>query len=250
MPVAALVLVETSLPGNLGAAFRVAANFGVGRIELVQPHVEPDDPEVLAWACGALDLLEVQVHGTLDAAAAPYRTLVGTASARGRDNLPVLTPPELVAALATRSPEATALLFGNETRGLPRRALDRCDLVARIPTQPGFPVLNLAQAIAALIGYLAIELAPSTGTVDPPADQAAVNALMSHLEQSLLTIGFLDPVNPQRILRKLRRLLGRAGISDDEIAILHGICRQMEWAANAEPGELPAPHPPGDEVTE
>lgn len=248
MAVAALILVETSLPGNLGAAFRVAANFGIGRVELVRPHTLPDDPEVLAWACGALEHLQIGVHEDLDAAAATYRVLVGTASARGRDNLPVLAPAELVAALASRPLEATALLFGNETRGLSRRDLDRCDLVVRMPTQNRFPVLNLAQAIAALGSYLAIELTPSTGTLDPPASQAAVKAVMGHLEQSLLTIGFLDPVNPERILRKLRRLLGRAGISDDEVAVLHGICRQMEWAAHADPEKLPNP-PGGKKVT-
>lgn len=239
MPVGALVLVETSLPGNLGAALRVAANFGITRVELVRPHVAPDDPEVLAWACGASAHLEVRVHEDLDAAAEEYRTLVGTASARGRDNLPVLAPPELVAALAPRPLGTTALTFGNETRGLTRRDLDRCDLVVRIPTRTRFPVLNLAQAVAALTSYLSIELEPLAGTVAPPANQAAVGALMAHLERSLLTIGFLDPANPRRILRKLRRLLGRAGVSDDEVAILHGICRQMEWAAHVDPERLP-----------
>ena len=37
MTVGGLILVETSLAGNLGAAMRVAANFGVRRIELVRP---------------------------------------------------------------------------------------------------------------------------------------------------------------------------------------------------------------------
>ncbi len=249
MPVAALILVETSLPGNLGSALRVAANFGIPSVELVRPHVQPDEPEVQAWACGASDHVCIRVQDTLAAAAAPYRVLVGTASRRGRDNLPVLTPPELVAALTTRPLDATALLFGNETRGLPRRALDRCDLVVRIPTQPRFPVLNLVQAIAVLTSYLSVELTPSDGSIELPADQQAVAALMKHLERSLLTIGFLDPANPQRILRKLRRIFGRAAISEGEVAILHGICRQMEWAANADPGELPA-HPPGEGVTE
>ena len=61
---------------------------------------------------------------------------------------------------------------------------------------------------------------------------------MSHLRDSLLTIGFLDPQSPQRILRKLRRLFGRAGITDNEIKVLRGICRQMEWAAGAKPGRF------------
>jgi tRNA C32,U32 (ribose-2'-O)-methylase TrmJ len=58
---------------------------------------------------------------------------------------------------------------------------------------------------------------------------------MSHLRSSLTTIGFLDPTAPQRILRKLRRLFGRAGITGNEVSILRGMCRQMEWAAGAQP---------------
>jgi tRNA C32,U32 (ribose-2'-O)-methylase TrmJ len=59
--------------------------------------------------------------------------------------------------------------------------------------------------------------------------------MMGHLDRSLSTIGFLDPSSPQRILRKLRRLFGRAGITDNEVAIIRGICRQMEWAARTAP---------------
>ena len=61
---------------------------------------------------------------------------------------------------------------------------------------------------------------------------------MLHLRESLLTIGFLDPKSPQRILRKVRRLFGRAGITDNEVKILRGICRQMDWAARAQPGRF------------
>jgi tRNA C32,U32 (ribose-2'-O)-methylase TrmJ len=54
----------------------------------------------------------------------------------------------------------------------------------------------------------------------------------------LLAIGFLDPKSPQRILRKLRRLFGRAGVTGNEVRILRGICRQMEWAAGRRTEEL------------
>ena len=124
------------------------------------------------------------------------------------------------------------LVFGNETSGLSRDHLDRCDLVLRITTDPGFPVLNLAQAIAISVALVAEELsAPPETTLPEPADHASVEALMAHMEEALLAVGFLAPVTPRRILRKLRRLLGRAGATHNEVAILHGICRQTLWAA-------------------
>jgi len=244
MSVGALILVEPSLAGNIGAAMRVAANFGVPRIELVRPAVEADDPEVLRWACGADRQLVCRRWRSLAEAAAQYRTLAASASGRGRLNLPVLSPREAVSHLFERGLTQAALVFGNETRGLARDDLDRCDLVIRIPTVPEFPVLNLAQAVAVLVAEIHLTATDETQAAPEPAAQDEVEALMQHLRDSLLTIGtigFLDPKSPQRILRKLRRLFGRAGITDNEVKILRGICRQMDWAAQAQPGRFDGP---------
>jgi TrmH family RNA methyltransferase len=235
MPVAAVILVDPSLAGNLGSAIRIAANFGVARLELVRPSLSPDHPEVMRWACGGQDRLEIRSWESLRDAAAHYRTVVASASGRGRPNQPLLTPKEGVAALAQRGLAECALVFGNETRGLNREDLDRCDMAIRLPTVPEFPVLNLTQAIAILLAYLSMEAEPPDKVGSSPAQQDEVEALMDHLRESLLAIGFLDPVSPQRILRKLRRLFGRAGITDNEVDILRGICRQMMWAARTSP---------------
>jgi TrmH family RNA methyltransferase len=239
MPVGGLILVEPSLAGNIGAAMRVAANFGVKRLELVRSAVAADDPEVRSWACGADTTLECRSWESLASAASNYRTLVASASGRGRQNLPVLTPTQAAPSLVERGLADVALVFGNETRGLSRADIDRCDLVIRIPTDPDFPVLNLAQAVAILVASIrAVDESAAPGTLEP-APQDAVDGLMGHLERSLLTIGFLDPQSPQRILRQLRRFFGRAAITSGEVRILRGICRQMEWAAGAKPGRFP-----------
>lgn len=238
MSLAAVILVEPSQPGNLGAVFRLAANFGIRNLELVRPGVEPEDPEVLQWACGGNHRVLWRQWGTLREAAAEYHTVVASASGRGRRNLPVLTPGEAIPVLQERGLEGVALVFGNETRGLRREDLDCCDLVIKVPTDPEFPVLNLAQAVAVLVSQLHLSDTLASEGNPEPATQGEVEGLMSHLRSSLLEIGFLDPQNPDRILRQLRRLLGRAGISEDEVRILRGICRQMEWAANAKPGRF------------
>jgi tRNA/rRNA methyltransferase len=171
-------------------------------------------------------------------AAAHYRTLAASASGRGRLNLPVLSPREAMPHLFERGLAQVALVFGNETRGLGRDDLDRCDLIIRIPTAPEFPVLNLAQAVAVLVAEIHLAATNERQAAPEPAPQDEVEALMQHLRDSLLAIGFLDPKSPQRILRKLRRLFGRAGITDNEVKILRGICRQMDWAAGAQPGRF------------
>ncbi len=185
MSIGSLVLVEPSQPGNLGAAFRVAANFGVKRVDLVRPGVDPLDDEVGNWACGALDHLEIRRWESFDSAVAGYRTLVATASGRGRSNLPVLTPSEAADHLADRGIEDAALVFGNETRGLSRDHLDRADLVIRIPTAAEFPVLNLTQAIAILLGYLTLQVGAAEPSAPQPAAEIEIDGLMSHLGVAL-----------------------------------------------------------------
>jgi tRNA/rRNA methyltransferase len=243
MSLGGLILVRPSLAGNIGAAMRVAANFGVGRVDLVRPAVDGHDPEVHRWACGAEELVDMQSWETFSDAAAQYHTLAASASGRGRQKLTVLTPTEATKTLVARGLDGVALVFGNETRGLPREDLDRCDLVIRVPTEAAFPVLNLAQTVAILVAAVQLEVTPTAPDIHPPASNATVQGLMEHLEESLKIIGFLDPQNPQRILRQLRRLVGRAGITDCEVTILRGICRQMEWAAGARPGRFTETEP-------
>ena len=181
MPVASVVLVEPSLAGNLGAALRVAANFGVPRVDLVRPGIDPAHPEVCNWACGADRLVECCVWDSLADATARYRTVVASASGRGRHNLPVLSPDEAIPELVRRGRRNTALVFGNESSGLSKEDIDQCDLVIRVPTAPAFPVLNLAQAVAILVAGLHRAAAPPLPPAPEPAPQHEVEALMVHL---------------------------------------------------------------------
>jgi TrmH family RNA methyltransferase len=240
MNAAALILVKPAHAGNLGAAMRVAANFGIGRLDLVRSAVRTEDPEVLNWACGAERRVECRRWDSFAEAAADYHTLAASASGRGRQNLPVVDPRQAAPMLVERGLDGVALVFGNETSGLGREDLDRCDLVIRVPTVDDYPVLNLAQAIAVIVATISMTAQEELVPTLEPAPQDEVDGLMSHLRTSLLEIGFLDPSSPQRILRKIRRLFGRAGITSNEVKILRGICRQMDWAAGSKPGRFVA----------
>ncbi len=240
MPVPSVILVEPAGAANVGAVLRVAANFGAQAVELVRPRPSLDDPQVVAWSCGGAAHLEVRRHDTFADAAGRYRLVAATVSGRGRGSLPVATPQQLLDAVGAAGGGATALVFGNETSGLPRALLDRTDLAVQVATVGRFPVLNLAQAVAVLLGWLAIAGSSPGGGIPPQPPRRArhheIDGLMAHARATLLEIGFLDPANPDRILRKLRRLLGRAAATSDEVSILRGICRQVGWAARQEPG--------------
>ena len=56
---------------------------------------------------------------------------------------------------------------------------------------------------------------------------------MAHLAEALARIGFLSRQNPDHILRDVRSLLGRAGLTARDVQIWRGIARQVLWAAGA-----------------
>jgi tRNA/rRNA methyltransferase len=57
----------------------------------------------------------------------------------------------------------------------------------------------------------------------------ALEGLYRHMKQTLLDIDYLDPQNPEHILRSFRRIFGRAGLNDREVRILQGLWSRIDW---------------------
>jgi tRNA/rRNA methyltransferase len=53
--------------------------------------------------------------------------------------------------------------------------------------------------------------------------------MFEHMERTLLNIGFLEVKNPKRMMRVLRRLLGKSEMEEREVQILQGIWSKMDW---------------------
>jgi tRNA/rRNA methyltransferase len=47
--------------------------------------------------------------------------------------------------------------------------------------------------------------------------------MIQHMASTLLAAGYLDPLNPEHILRTYRRIFSRAGLDDRDVRILHGL---------------------------
>jgi tRNA/rRNA methyltransferase len=121
---------------------------------------------------------------------------------------------------------AVAIVFGTEMSGLTNEEILQCRAVAHIPADPACSSLNLAAAVQVL-AYEVRLAAMSTQLLPPgesePARHEDVENFYSHLEQSLLASGFLDPANPKRLLPRLRRLFGRIRLEQEEVNILRGM---------------------------
>ncbi len=234
-----IVLVETTHPGNIGAAARAMKNMGVQRLVLIQPLLFPH-AEATARAAGADDILaQAQVVDSLDAALTGCRWVLGMSARRRGISGPELDPRQCALRVAEFSLQTeVALVFGRESSGLTNDEMDRCHFLVRIPTDPAFGSLNLAAAVLVIAYELRMAcLAGMTAPVGEPRRLPATAEKMSHfyehLEQVLLTTGFLNPANPRQLMRRLRRLFNRAQPEQNEVNILRGILASVQQFKHA-----------------
>jgi len=227
------VLIETSHPGNVGAAARAMKVMGFRELVLVAPRHDNilRRQETIALASGATDVLAgARIVATLAEALDGVSFVCATAMTPRDFGPPTHAPRELFAALAPRG-ERVAFVFGGERFGMSNDDVYRCHAVLSIPTHPGYGSLNLAQAVQ-LIAYDwrqalgGFDVVPRTPEATH-ADAAAVQGLLAHWEQMLVGIGFLDPAAPKKLLPRLNQLFNRARLTPEEVHILRGIARAM-----------------------
>ena len=236
----AVVLVEPSLPENIGAAARAMKNMGFGTLRLV---TAPGSTAHLSHAArrmsaGSEEILEkAGTFHSLPDALGDLQVVVGCTARKGKGRHPLLGPGDLPAWLQTFPPgTALGVVFGREDRGLENTELDLCHLLLTIPTAIEHTSLNLAQAVL----LVCHEMTRHTRALPVPPSKPGRNCattreleqLYLHGREVLLRVGFLDPQNPDRILRVLRRVLGRAGLDSREVAVFRGILRRMDWYAH------------------
>ena len=223
-----VVLSNTSHPGNIGAVARAMKTMGLTRLYLVNPKVFPS-AEATARASGASDVLaNATVCTEIDTALSGCNLVIG-ASARSRSiPCPVISPAESARKTYSGSEQGeVAVLFGCERSGLSNAEIDRCQYLVQIPSNPEYGSLNLAAAVQ-IICYEILVAHDQPGSPDDAPDYVPVEAdemerFYQHLEQTLVELDFLDPDNPRKLMRRLRRLYNRARPDENEVNILRGM---------------------------
>jgi len=239
-----IVLVETSHPGNIGAVARAMKNMGLSRLVLVSPRRFPD-PEATWRAVSAADVLEsARVVPDLDSALAGAGLVVGTSARERRIPWPVLDARRAAADIFAAAPRGeVAVLFGREDNGLSNEELMRCHLHLAIPTSDAYSSLNLAMAVQIVCYELqmmhcapALPDRPDAHWDAPPATDANMQRFYSHLEETLVQIGFLNPAAPRQLMSRLRRLYNRLRLDEMELNILRGILTETQKRIDPVPG--------------
>lgn len=233
----AICLVRPQMGENIGAAARAMLNFGLVSMRIVEPRDPWPNPKAVNVAVGADRVLEdARVEWSLDAALADA-TLVIAATARPRRlEKPVWGPREAAQKInaAIALGEKPVVMFGPEAAGLDSEEVARADAILAYPTNPGFPSINLANAVALFCFAMGearqSEDAPEwyRDPISPPADQGQLEAFFQHLEAELERGRFFHPPDKTPLMkRNLRASFLRARLTEQEVSTLRGVVKAL-----------------------
>jgi TrmH family RNA methyltransferase len=225
-----LVLVNPQDIVNIASSVRIAKNFGIEQMRLVDPEVF-DPYRIEGIAHNTADLVaRIELHDSLETAIGDcVFTAVLTARERAAKRR-VLRPREAATALveaATAGP--VAIIAGREDSGLTNAELDLCHALVTIPTDPGHRSLNLAQAVA----IMAYETWNARGgeqvPMKPPRNQAApatsgqLEEVFTDWTRALGAIDFFKTRQPENVMRSFREMVFRAALDGREASLLRAM---------------------------
>jgi tRNA/rRNA methyltransferase len=227
-----IILNEPQLAENIGSVARVMANFGLSELRLVRPRDGWPQDRAWASASGANWPLEgAQVFERLEDAVADLAFVLATTARPRETQLPVWNPREAAEALhdAVNQGRSVGILFGGERAGLETADIALCHGIVTIPVDERFRSLNLAQAVA-LTCYewrMGVSDRPRAAFAQNIAERAPMEVqlgLYEQLEAELDKAGFFHPPEKRpSMVRNLRVALGRAAMTEQEVATFRGV---------------------------
>jgi tRNA/rRNA methyltransferase len=229
------LLLRTHYPGNIGSVARAMANFGVSDLVLVDPIANPTDHQARQLAAGGVEVLDGLRIMSFDDAVADCGMIVATADdVSGNLRRTIAgTPAEILPKFVnTMHSGKCALIFGPEPHGLTTQECGRAHALMTIPTGRAYSSLNLSMAVGIALYELrkAFRGTPATMTRTPAAFEATDRAL-SQLRDALLETSFLFGQNAEHLWHGFRHMLLRAQPTPQEVGMLHGLARQLEFIA-------------------
>ncbi len=229
-----IVLVEPQGSLNIGSVCRAMLNFGLNELRLINPRASHLNDEARRMAVRATPLLEkAKIYTSLAQALADCHFAVGTTRRFGKYRQGFMHPDSAARhILPLAALEKTALVFGREDCGLSTEELDLCQRLLTIPAHAEMPSLNLAQAVTVCLYELhkaETSLQKPAKAVRKPARSDRLEAMIQHMRKTMIDLNFLDPQNPDHILRAFRQIFGRAQLNEREVQIMHGLWSQIDW---------------------
>lgn len=224
-----IVMVNTTLPANIGSAARAMHTMGLSRLTVVNPKYPVDETSV-SHAAGGSEILAAAITAPTLEAAINDCQLVFAASSRSRHlPRPVVTPTQAAKIIfdfidkqsaVTDSHNSAvmpniAILFGREDRGLTNEELAYADYHIQIDANPAYPVLNVASAIQVIASFIFAYAQTHASSDAKINDDNATTTLTTYVRQQ-----WDEPAITQQQLQQLTQrvtlLMSQYGLADDQ----------------------------------
>ena len=232
------ILVRPQLIENVGAVARGMLNFGFSNLRIVDPREKFPNEKAIALASGAARVLDkAQVFSNVIEACKDLNQVWAT-SARTRYKFnEVVTPEEASRTILeeSKSGQKIGILFGGERAGLSNEELFISKKIIKVPTNPKFSSLNLAQSVLLVAYELSLcdikrsfTLIDSKEDLSKKANYDEISSLVTRIETELDINGFFFPEGKKKRMKtRLRKLFYGLDLGKEDIKILHGVVKSL-----------------------
>lgn len=228
-----IILLLPKKAGNVGSVARVLKNFNVEKLRIVTKKKITETFEAKKMAVHAEDVLSgAEIFSNLQSAIKDLNVIIGATGKKHKEIPERLNIRDLGNIISLSQKNKIGILFGPEDRGLSNDEISLCNFSLTIPTSKKYSSLNLSHSVAVVL----YEIFQQYHSYEPSkrvlASKESMERLYERMKEVYLEIGFLDKINPERILKVLKNIYDRALLNEREVRILMGVLKQTIWFKN------------------
>ncbi len=245
-----IVLCRPEESRNVGAVCRAMANNGLKNLRIVGKKSDFDEERVRILAIHAAKIWEnAQFFNSITEATKDCVLCAGTTRRRGKKRGKLLLPEEFasLASKTTGSPSSIngkdenadkaggkiAAVFGNERTGLTEEEIDECTLGVTIPSDDGFPSLNLSHAVQ-IISYALFREHDKKSPGYTPISLERLDKAVTQIADNLKKIGFFKVTGRKDMEKFWRDVLSRASLSESEASYIEKVFTKAAGLASSQ----------------
>ena len=231
-----IVLVEPAGTINVGSVARLCENFNINELRLVSPKCDYLAKESKKMAVRGIKILEeAKIYKDLNSALSDCSRIIATCGRKDHGEIPLFSNKDALRwALESDREETIAIVFGREDRGLSNEELLKANKVISLNTSDNYPSLNLSHAVAIILHQLnqfnKLDLVKPNIKNSSPSNLIRLEDCINDLGSLLIDIGFLMKHTYKAKITKIKQILIRAEVKDEEVALIRGIISQTRWA--------------------
>lgn len=240
-----IILVETQMGENIGAAARAMANFGLTELRLIRPRDGWPNEKARANASRGEGIVDnARLFDDLREATADLALTYATTARQHDLSKSVVSPARAADDMfnAIEGGQRVGVVFGRERWGLTSDEVALCDSILTIPIDPAYASLNVGQAVILVAYEWRKRLLNDADWTPFPAKERSPQAskdelfhLFDHLEGALDEVDFFRPPEKRpHMVRNLRSIFQKAQLNQQEIRTLRGAIAALE--------RRPSPH--------